>query len=166
MDEEEAVSAAVIVGDTLLTKISSFKENKYITYIGSLEQPTQTVLHSEYFDNPQQLTYVAANKDYIASIDIVNKRLKVFLFTTKDHQLTDMNHPYDVGLHLTSDAVLITDFNGGTLSKYALSSSHADLIWTCKKLTRPNRVTTDESGLIYVIEYRSPHILIISPEGE
>ena len=168
MDEEEAVSAAVIVGDTLLTKISSFKENKYITYIGSLEQPTQTILHSEDSDNPQQLTYLSATKDYIASIDYINKLLRVFLFTAREHlydvKLTDMIRPS--GVCLVGDAVLITDMHRGTLSRYSLSSSRADLIWTCAELTYPSGVTTDESGFIHVAGLQSPYIYIISPEGE
>ena len=168
MGEEEAVTAAVLVGDTLLVKLNSFTVNKYVTYVGSVEQPKYTVLHSEDSHNPNQLTYLSANKDYIASIDTVNNHLKVFLYTTREHlydiQLTDMKSP--CGVCLTGDAVLITDMQGGTLSKYFLSSSQANPIWTCTGLLEPSGVTTDESGLIYVTELKSAHIHIISPEGE
>lgn len=75
-----------------------------------------------------------------------------------------MKSPF--GVCLTGDAVLITDLEGGTLSKYFLSPSQGDLIWTCTGLTSPSGVTTDESGFIYVAGLHSPYIHIISPEGE
>lgn len=85
MGEGEIVTAAVMVGDTVLTKGVSLKDNKYITYIRSMEQPTETVLHSEDSDHPNEVTYLSANEDYIVSIDIVNNHLKVFLYTTREH---------------------------------------------------------------------------------
>ena len=168
MDEGEIVTAAVMVGNRVLTEGVSLKDNKYITYIRSMEQLTKTVLHSEDSDDPNELTFLSANKDYIVSIDIVNKLLKVFLFTTKEHlydiQLTDMKKPY--GVCLIGNVVLIADIQGGAVSKYCLSSSRADLIWTCTGLTYPSGVTTDKSGFMYVAGLHSPYIHIISPDGE
>ena len=148
-------------------KVGSTVGKKYITYSGSLEDPTQRVLHSEEAENPSMITHLSANKDYIASIDFVNKTLKVFSSTTEEHlfdiQLTDIQHPY--GVHLTADGVLVTDSTGGKLCKYTLTPS-PEPIWTCTGLHKPGGITTDESGFIYVTDVNGPMIRIISPLGE
>ena len=147
-------------------KVGSTVGKKYITYSGSLEDPTQRVLHSEEAENPIQITQLSANKDYIASIDSVNKTLKVFSSTTEedllDIQLTKFQHLY--GVHLTADGVLVTDLNGGKLCKYALTSS-PNPIWTCTGLPQSGGITTNESGFVYVCNTNKPIINIISPLG-
>ena len=148
-------------------KVGSATEKKYITYSGSLEVPTQRLLHSEEAENPDQITHLSANKDYIASIDFANKTLKIFSSTTEEHlfdiQLTDFKHPY--GVHLTADAVLVTDLDAGKLCKYSLTASF-EPIWTCSGLPRPSGITTDECGFIYVCNTLKPLINIISPVGK
>ena len=148
-------------------KVGSTTGKKYITYSGSLEDPTQRVLHSEEAENPSKITHLSANADYIASIDYVNKTLKVFSSTTEEHQfdiqLTDFQHPY--GVHLTADGVLVTDYTGGKLCKYSLTAS-PEPIWTCTGLPRPSGITTDEVGFIYVCNPTKPIINIISPVGK
>ena len=147
-------------------KVGSATGRKYITYSGSHHEPAQRVLHSEEAKNPNQITHLSANKDYIASIDYVNRALKVFSSTTDEHlfdiQLTDFQSPY--GVHLTGDAVLVTDWKGGKLCKYSLTAS-PEPIWTC---TIPNAggITTDESGFIYVTDLDGPLIGIVFPSGK
>ena len=148
-------------------KVGSTTEKKYITYSGTLEDPTQRVLHSEEAENPNQICHMSANKDYIASIDSVNKTLKVFSSTTEEHlfdiQLTDIQRP--CGVHLTDDAVLVTDSVGGKLCKYTLTPS-PEPIWTCTRLPHPGGITTDEAGFIYLCNSDKPIINIISPLGK
>mgnify|MGYP001797466232 CR=1 FL=1 len=123
------IHSALVVGCSLFTKCMYSKEKKYMTYSGSLDEPT--VLHSEKHERPNDLTHISANKEYMASLDIVNKTLNVFSTINNEHlfdiQLTGMERPY--GVHLTSDGVLVTDFIGGKLSKYSMSSSYEPL-WT------------------------------------
>ena len=118
------VISSELNGEQLVTKIGSTEKKLYVTYCGTHEQPTQRVLHSEESENETQVNHLSSNKDYIASIDYVNKTLKVFSSTTEEHlfdiQLTDFESPY--GVHLTADAVLVTDFHSnGKVSKYALT---------------------------------------------
>ena len=148
-----------------MPKIGSKEKKLYVTYCGTHEQPTQRVLHSEESESDIKINHLSAYKDYIASIDSVNKTLKVFSSTTEEHlfdiQLTDFQSPY--GVHLTADAVLVTDSTGGKLCKYALTSSSVP-IWTCTGLPEPAGITTDESGFIYVCN--ATIINIISPAGK
>ena len=161
------VNSSAIVNGIIYTKAKSHTAKKYITYSGSLEEPAQQILHSEAAENPNNITQLSANKDYIASIDYVNKALKVFSSTTEEHlfdiQLTGFKHQY--GVHLTADGVLVTDLSGGKLCKYALTSSSVP-IWTCTGLPEPAGITTDESGFIYVCNGNKPIINIISPAGK
>jgi hypothetical protein len=89
--------------------------------------------------------------------------LKFFSTINEEHQfdiqLPDEQNPY--GVHLTSDAALVTFYAGGKLCKYALSPS-PDPIWTCEGLEVPSGVTTDVSGFIYVADLRDPIINIFS----
>ena len=162
-----SVVSASQCGETFLTKVTAPKTKKYITYSGSMEELTQQVLHSEEAETPSTITHLSANKDYIASIDFVNKALKVFSFTTEEHlfdiQLADFQSPY--GVHLTADAVLVTDYTGGKLCKYALTPS-PDPTWTCTGLPSPAGITTDGAGFIYLCNTRKPIINIISPVGK
>ena len=150
----------------LYTKTGNCETKKYITYSGSLDEPTLTVLHSQEDEETTYISHISANKEYVASLDYVNKTLKVFSSIDNEHlfdiQLTGMKRPY--GVHLTSDGVLVTDFVGGKLSKYSLSPSDEPL-WTCTGLHNAAGITTDESGFIYVTSTLLPAINIISPEG-
>ena len=160
-------SSATTIRQKLFTKINLYDHKKYITYSGSLEDPTQRVLHSEEAENPSKITHLSANADYIASIDFVNKTLKVFSSTTEEHlfdiQLTDFQHPY--GVHLTADGVLVTDLNGGKLCKHPLTPS-PEPIWTYTGLPKPAGITTDEAGFIFLCNASKPIINIISPVGK
>ena len=99
------VHSAALVGSRLHTKCESRKEKKYIFYSGSLGEPTQTLLHSEEDEEPTKIIHISANKEYVASLDFVNKTLKVFSSINNEYlidiQLTGMQQPY--GVHLTSD---------------------------------------------------------------
>jgi hypothetical protein len=93
--------------------------------------------------------------------------LKLFSTINEEHQfdiqLTKQQDPY--GVHLTSDAALVTFLEEGKLCKYALSPS-PDPIWTYEGLKGPTGVTTDESGFIYVASACESTINIISAEGK
>ena len=164
--EGHATHSAALVGSRLNTTSAFFEENKSVTNCGSLDEPTQTVLHREEDEKSTKITHISANKEYVASVDYVNKTLKVFSSINKEHlfdiQLTGMQRPY--GVHLTSDGVLVTDFPGGDLCKYSLSPSDEPL-WTCYGLRKPSGIMTDESGFIYVTSTGSHSICFISPEG-
>ena len=141
-----------------------------VLYYCTTDCTVQTVLHSEEDEKSTKIIHISANKEYVASLDIVNKTLKVFSSITNEHlfdiQLTGMHRPY--GVHLTSDGVLVTDLRGGKLSKYSLWPS-AEPIWICNGLlNKPSGITTDEPGFIYmyVAGTRSPAIYIISPKGK
>ena len=103
--EGHATHSAALVGSRLHTKCESRKEKKYIFYSGSLGEPTQTLLHSEEDEEPTKIIHISANKEYVASLDFVNKTLKVFSSINNEYlidiQLTGMQQPY--GVHLTSD---------------------------------------------------------------
>ena len=162
------IHSALVVGCSLFTKCMYSKEKKYMTYSGSLDDPTQTVLHSEEDEKSAKVTHISANKEYVASLDIVTQTLKVFSSFNNEHlfdiQLTGMQRPY--GVHLTSDGVLVTELTGGKLSKYSLSPS-AEPLWSCNGLHHePSGITTDESGFIYVTSHNMPIIHLISPEGQ
>ena len=146
-------SSGVLVDKKLFTSSTSSKEKKYITYCGSLDEPTQTVLHSE-------------EAEYVAILDYVNKTLKVFSSIDNEHlfdiPLTGIEQP--LGVHLTSDGVLVSDFRDGKLSKYSLTPSEEPL-WTCNGLREPSGITTDELGCIYVTSKNVPIIHLISPKS-
>ena len=78
-------NSAALVDNKLFTSSTSSKEKKYMTYCGSLDEPTQTVLHREEADNPTKITHISANKEYVASLDYVNKTLKVFSSIDNEH---------------------------------------------------------------------------------
>jgi len=163
----EYVFSSVAVGEKLYSQVTSSSGKKYVTHLGTIDNPTQTVLHSEETDNAVKITHLSANKEYLACIDYVNKTLMVFSSTNDTHQftipLTDLQIP--LGVHLTSDAVLVTDHREGKLYKYALSPSPVRM-WVCPGLPNATGISIDESGFIYVTSAYSPNIHIISPEGK
>jgi hypothetical protein len=163
----ECVFSSVAVGEKLYSQAASSSRKKSVTFLGTIDNPTQTALQSEETDDANQVTHLSANKEYLASIDIVNKTLMVFSSTNDTHQftipLTDLQIP--CGVHLTSDAVLVTDLQEGKLYKYALSPSPVRL-WVCSGLPGASGIDRDESGFIYVTSSISPNIYIISPGGE
>ena len=161
-------SAVLDSGGKLYTQCASRQEKRYMTYCGSLVEPTKTVLHSQEDEKPNQITQISANKEYLASLDYVNNTLKVFSSINNEHlfdiQLTGMKRPY--GVLLTTDGVLVTEVNGAKLSKYSLSPS-AEPLWSCNGLHHePSGITTDESGFIYVTSHNMPIIHLISPKGQ
>ena len=141
--------------------------NKYFTYSGSLDNPTRYILHIEEAKSPSDISHLSANTDYIANIDFVNKVLKILSSVTEEHlfdiQLIGFQYPY--GVHLTNDAVLVTDVRTGRLNKYALTPL-PEPIWTCTELPSAGGLTTDESGFIHVTVGDKPIIHIISPSGQ
>ena len=141
--------------------------NKYFTYSGSLDNPTRYILHIEEAKSPSNIIQLSANTDYIASVDCMNEVLKIFSSVTEEHlfdiQLTGFQYPY--GVHLTNDAVLVTDVRTGRLNKYALTPS-PEPIWTCTVLPSAGGLSTDESVFIYVTVGDKPIIYIISPSGQ
>ena len=158
--------SAKIVGDTLFTHATSEVEKKYLTYAGSLEEPTQRVVYSVGAEKPNKITHLSTNKDHLASVDFINKVVKVFTINKLEHvldiSLAEMKRPYSV--HIISDGVLVTDFFGDQPCKYGISPSSGKL-WTCEGLVCPTRIATDESGFIYVTSHNTPKIYIISPDG-
>jgi len=161
------VHSSVAVSEKLYSQVTSSSWKKYVTFLGSTDKPTQTVLHSVESDAANQMTHLSANKEYLACIDYVNKTLMVFSSTNDTHKftipLTDLQRPY--GVHLTTDAVLVTDHQEGKLYKYALSPSSVRM-WVCSDLPGASGIDRDESGFIYVTSITSPNIYIISPEGK
>ena len=159
--------SAKIVGDNLYTHATSEEDKKYFFYAGSLEQPIQRVIHSVGHETPTKITHLSVNKNHLASIDLVNKVVKIFSTMKHEHildiSLAEMKHPYSV--HIISDGVLITEFFGDQLCKYGISPSSGKL-WTCEGLVYPTGIATDESGFIYVASHNTPKTYIISPNGE
>ena len=106
--------SAKLVGNNLYMHAVSYKEKKYIAYAGSMEQPTQRVIYSVGDENPTTITHLSTNKDHLASVDFVNKVVKIFTIHELEHvldiSLAEIKHPYSV--HIISDGVLVTDFYG------------------------------------------------------
>lgn len=166
-DQDHTFSAA-LVGEKLYIRTFCGTKNEFCAWVGSLETgPTNQLIHNEKNPKPEtRVIHLSANAKYLASIDCVHKTLKIYRTRNVEHlfdiQLTDMKQPY--GVHLISDGVLVTDLVRKSLYKYTLSPSPA-LTWTCTGLHGPSEVTSDESGLIYVISGDRPTIYIVSHEG-
>ena len=170
------LSAQLIAGGRLITKVCDYDNKKYRTYIGTETDPQQTLLHEVkfVFDRyisllppplPLSLSRTSASDNRMAVIDSVNKQLRVYS-AAGDHQfdisLTDMKSPRGVHLLPDDSAVLVTDRDGGELRKYPLTAA-AKPVWRCGGLEKPTGVTTDESGLIYVCSGKK--IYLISDDG-
>ena len=118
--------SAALIDNILYTHTFCNSNKRFSTWIGSLQDtPTQSILHTESHDAVSQITHLSADRNYVASIDYVHKLLKIFESTNAEHMFDiDMTYMGDLfGVHLIREAVLITDLNGGKLSKYALSIS-------------------------------------------
>ena len=161
------LSAQLIAGCKLITKVCDDVNKKYCTYIGTETDPQQTLLHEVKYEGTPYLSHMSATDNRIAVIDSVNKLLRVYS-AAGDHQfnisLTDMKWPCGVHLLPDASAVLVTDLDGGELRKYPLTAA-AKPVWRCGGLEEPTGVTTDESGLIYVCSLRREKIYLISDNG-
>lgn len=166
LPEGFGVHSSVVAGSKLVIHGISTTMKKYVTYCGPMEQPCQTVLHSESDDKLDKLTYASANESTTASAYLVSKTLKLFSTGQNDLldiNLTDMGRPH--GVHVLTSTVLVTDLKGGCLYKYDLLDSK-NPIWICRNLFRPAGIATDDSDFIYVSSNDKPIIYIISPEGK
>lgn len=72
-------------GERFLTK--GITANVYFTYSGSLDNPTRYILHIDIEEakSPSKISQLSANTDYIASVDCMNKVLKIFSSLTEEH---------------------------------------------------------------------------------
>ena len=158
--------SARLFGSKLVSIVSSDFEESYTTYFGSLGNPTQTVLHTEGYDD--ELAYIrhpSINKHYIVHIEYTSNILKVFSSANERHlfdiKLRKLKELY--ATLITDDTVLVTDAGGGKLCKYNLSPS-PDPIWTYDGLLEPSGIAVDESGFIYLTGFDTQTVHIICPE--
>ena len=66
------LSAQLIAGGRLITKVCDYDNNKYCTYIGTETDPQQTLLHEVKYEGDPHLSHMSATDNRIAVIDLVN----------------------------------------------------------------------------------------------
>ena len=162
------LSAQLIAGGRLITKVCDYDNKKHCTYIGTETDPQQTLIHEVKYEGYPYLSHMSATDHRIAGIDKVNKQLRVYS-AAGDHQfdisLTDMKSPRGVHLLPDDSAVLVTDRDGGELRKYPLTAA-AKPVWRHGGIIGPSGVATDESGLIYVCSLSREKMYLIPQNGE
>ena len=60
---------AKLIGNILYSYATSWEDEKYVTYGGSLEQPTERVIYSVVDPKPNKITHLSVNKSYLATIE-------------------------------------------------------------------------------------------------
>ena len=156
------VWSAYSVGDKLITKVH--KDNKYSTYIGTESNPHHTLLHQYEGDYYSQLS---VSDSIIADIDRANEQLMIYTITGNhlyNINISDMCYPDGVRILPGDHSVLVSDC-GGEVRKYKLQAGTHQTVWTCS-LSNPRGITSDQSGLIYVVSREEKKIYQISSTGD
>ena len=146
------------VGGTLVVKAGKQENEQVETFIGTKQDPTCRSIGRYNLVTSSGNIEISVSDRYIASICCTAEDKLLRLFTTDgthlfDINLSDMKYPY--GAHLLPDrTVLVSDLKGGELRKYHLLPNNTEPIWKYQpndKDLRLSSVTSDESGLIYVV---------------
>lgn len=153
----------------------------YMYYVSTRNQAAATVFKSSCsFENNEELftyetespnsTRLAVSRQYMAVIGASNNSITTV--RRKNGGWSDQRHHFllvkkPMGVHFYSDGDVLVSNNevAGSLSRYRLSQSEPQLIWTCTKLIMPSCICTDESGHIFVSSSRQRAIFLISPTG-
>ena len=159
-----SVWSAYSVGDTLITKVDN--DDTYSTYIGTESNPQHTLLH-QYEGCSSQLS---VSDSMIADIDGASKQLMIYTITGNhlyNIDICDVSCPIGVHILPAGDSVLVSDWGDeGEVRKYKLQAGeHHQPVWRCTGLTHPLGITSDQSGLIYVVSAFEKKIYQISPQG-
>ena len=107
----------------------------------------------------------------IADIDYDSKQLMIYTITGNhlyNINISDMSQPYGVHILPAGNSVLVSDneYRGGEVRKYKLQAGkHHQPVWRCTGLLYPAGITSDQSGLIYVVSATEKKIYQISPQG-
>jgi hypothetical protein len=159
------VYSAHSVGDKLITKVWNH-EDKYSTYIGTESDPQHTLPHQYEGHCDSQLS---VSHSRIADIDTESKQLMIYTITG-DHlyniDLSDMWRPIGVHILPGDDSVLVSDYDEEQVRKYKLQPGKHEPVWICTGLTHPEGITTDQSGLIYVVSHGEEKIYQVSSTGD
>ena len=88
--------------------------------------------------------------------------------TSYNIDISDMRCHHGVHILPADNSVLVSDseYRGGEVRKYKLQAGkHHQPVWRCTGLTNPLGITSDQSGLIYVVSATEKKIYQISPQG-
>ena len=159
------VISAYSVGGQLITKVRN--ADTYSTYIGTESNPQHTLLHQYESDYASQLS---VSDSRIVDIDRASKQLMIYTITGNhlyNIDISDMSDPEGVHILPAGDSVLVSDHETrGEVRKYKLQAAeHHQPVWRCTGLTNPRGITSDQSGLIYVVSFSEKKIYQISPQG-
>ena len=94
----DIADSSALRGRKLYKKVKSLSENRCYAYSGTKDNSVQRVLHCEDIStvtNSKKLVRLAANNDYIVSIDYENGDLKVFSAANNEENLFDIGIKYD-----------------------------------------------------------------------
>ena len=167
IDLDGMITSAYAVKEVLISK-SRYKDFQMHSYMGTQSNPTQTLL-SQYKN--RNLSHLAVSKDRIADFDADLGKLTVYSITG-DHQfnvyIKDIEHHW--GIHILPDGCLLMSdhaYKKGKVKKYKLQTGTQQPIWSVN-VDRPFGITTDQSGLIYVVPDSDADrkICQITPQGE
>ena len=159
------VWSAHTVGDTLITKVGVYPTVS--TYSGTESNPQHTLLHQ----SKGYYSQLSVSDNMIADIDRASNQLTIYAITGNhlyNINISDMRNPAGVHIQPADDSVLVSHCNvDGEMRKYKLQAAkHHQPVWRCTGLTNPIGITSDQSGLIYVVSAdRKKKIYQISPQG-
>ena len=159
------VISAYSVCDQLITKV--YNAGTFSTYIGTESNPQHTLLHQY---ERKYYSQLSVSDSIIADIDKASKQLMIYTITGNhlyNIDISDMRDPYGVHILPDDNSVLVSDCDDeGEVRKYKLQAGkHHQPVWRCTGLTNPLGITSDQSGLIYVVSADEKKIYQISPQG-
>ena len=157
-----SVSSAYNVGNQLISK--AWNAGTYSTYIGTESNPQHTLLHQ--YEGYH--SHLSVSDSMIADIDRASKQLMIYTITGNhlyNIDISDMKNPQGVHILPAGDSVLVSDWKG-EVRKYKLQAgTQHQPVWRCTGLLYPRCLTSDQSGLIYVVTVDKKKIYQISPQG-
>ena len=159
------VYSAYIVGEQLITKV--WNDGTSSTYIGTESNPQCTLLHQ--YKSRYYYSELSVSDNMIADINKGSKQLMIYTITGNHLYNIDISDTsYLVAVHIlpAGDSVLVSACIGGEVRKYNLQfGKHRQPVWRCKGLSQPWGITSDQSGLIYVVSAKENRMYQISPQG-
>ena len=159
------VCSAYTAGDQLITKVGDYPTVSI--YIGTESNPQHTLLHKY---KGYLYSQLSVSDSMIADIDRANKQLMIYTITGNhlyNIDIRDMSRPDGVHILPAGESVLVSNCGWrGEVRKYKLQAdTHHQPVWICTGLCWPQGITSDQSGLIYVVSFVAKKIYQISPQG-
>ena len=179
--------SAFLVGDHLITKTPDQTNGWTMmeTHVGTESKPFKSLIKSICLhDEEAKFCHTHAVAGIVADLHATMDRKLLSIYGVESSQMfgyvtaremfeidiSVLDHPFGVNISSIDKSLLVTDFKRGELRKYAMDSQgyggyrDRDPVWKLTGLLQPTGVTSDKSGLIYVLSNSKNLIYQISSQ--